>query len=257
MPGRDSPRIQTALNREHEALSVRVGEESADAKWTMMLQEQQVRLRPKREARAAVLSILANIAREAEGTRVGDACTVSQLFQVCAAIEECDPSLHAPGNPKLRRAFVSGWYEDNRGMSSCDAPSDLTRLVFTRHLSSCQIKHERETEARLVEDYHVRRRRATAGGSVVDASGGATLEVIANRTHAFCRPGFHYLLQKGEAWAEVKVTAPLEASGEHAGIASVAAVSAAGPAVLAEEQQVDGQGGQADGDCWCFVVAHS
>ena len=207
---------------------------SSDLKWIAMKQLNDSRLQRKQEERLRLLTQLRAIAE----ANVGDSCTIPQLAEISAAIETFDASQVVPRNPQRRRAFISGWYEDNAIADSAPETVTIARLEFVRCASAEDIQRERDAQ-RPVDDYHVRRSPAQPNAFVVTA----------NRTHIFCRPGSRYLLECGAlSWAELEVTSDVEGCGEHVGLAIVAEESEGGvdggTAVFAE---------MAEGtNLWCF-----
>jgi len=202
---------------------------SVDAHWSEMRQERRGLAGGKEEARQALLGRLRQHRSTDGGVLV---ISVPQLTELAEAVAAFDLSLApAPRAPKQRRAFVEAWWADNEGKVAEGRDTlQFARLALEEVASSTPMHG-----GKPVADYHIVPPRRNEGG----VDGARRYRVHANRTHAFCRVGYRFLLCRGDGWLELRVVESGGASvGEHKGVAVAHAASVAPLATLPDEEGV-------------------
>ena len=204
---------------------------SAGAYWREMRRERSGVAGGKEEARQALLS---RMRQHLSADGGGLAVPTTELAELAEAIATFDVSLApAPRGPKQRRAYVEAWWADNEGKAAEGRDTlQFARLALEKVTTTASTSANQAARGKVVADYHVFPPRRTDG-----VDGARRYSVHANRTHAFCRVGYRFLLTRGDGWLELRVVESGGASvGEHKGVAVAHATSLAPLATLPDEE---------------------
>ena len=173
------------------------GEElSTQAKVEQMAARRRELLVPKEQERQLLLASLREHAMptDSAGSSVGAAIPVGALSAAVEAIAAFDVSWVAPTPLKAKRAFVDNWFEANEGKAAAYADTYRVEWIALERVVAPEEVEVARRQGGEISDYRVS--LATDG----------TYQIRTNRTHAFCRVGYRYLLTSGEHWLELEVT---------------------------------------------------
>ena len=221
---------------------------SSDEKWLQMVAARRLKLLAKEKVRRCLI-------REWSGSVSGP-----RLRQACEAIHAFDFSWKPPRSIKQRRLFLTNWLADNSTPTTNELSIvprhyqhilTITRLSYISPQQDDFSSGEMKQTERLSKDYICwpQTLRQESETKVRHNYQNLTVNIRANRTHAFCYVGFRYLLTTNinsfdgdkdenatrplDRWVELEVTScSSKTHGDHIGAARVVAVSNPPPVFL-------------------------